>query len=81
MIRIIRAQQQAIFRAGRKHAVGLCDALCDQIINHHADIGLATVKDERLAGLRGEGSICPGHEALRGGFLITRRAVDLASEE
>jgi len=81
LIRIICAKEEAIFRTRGEHAIGLCHAFRNQIVNHHTDIGLAAVQNERLTRLCGEGGIRACHQALCRRLFISGRAVDLPREE
>ena len=44
---IVGAQPQPIFGAGGEHPIGLGDALQDEIVDHHADIGIGAVEQDR----------------------------------
>ena len=45
LVGVVGAQRQAIFGARGEHAIGLADALGDEIVDHHAEIGFGAVED------------------------------------
>ena len=63
--------------AAGEHAVRLAaDALVDQVVDEHADVGLIAAEHE--GGVAGGGD--PGDEALYGRLFVAAGAVDLAGE-
>ena len=82
LIRIVGAQAQAVLGARGEHAVGLGDAARNQVVDHHAQVGVRTRNDElssRTAGLQ-RGVDARGN-ALGPCFLVARGAVDLTCQE
>ena len=80
-IGVIGAQQQAIFRPRREHAIGLGDPAGDQIVDHHPDVAFRPV-EMHLAQTAGvAGGVQPRDQTLAGGFLITGGAIDLAGQK
>ncbi len=64
----------------REHAIRLIDALGHQVVDQHADVGLAAIEDQRRLALDLEGRVDAGHQPLGGRFFVAGRAVDLAGE-
>jgi hypothetical protein len=81
LFRVVAAQEQAVLRAAREHAIGLARIGHDEIVDHHADVGLVAAEHERRAVLHPQRRIDAGDQALTGGFLVAGRAVDLSGEE
>ena len=75
------AEEQAVFGAGGVEAVGLGEFTGDEVVDHHADVGLGAAEFDRVLAERPAGGVDAGHEALRGGLLVAGGAVDLAGEE
>ena len=63
-----------------EHAVRLVDALGHQVVDQHADVGLAAVEDQRRLALELQRGVDAGHQPLGGGLLVAGRAVDLPGE-
>ena len=80
-IRVVFAQRQAILGAAGEHAIRLRRAARDQIVDQHADIGLAALRAPRLALGAGERRIDAGEQTLRRRLFVARGAVDLAGEK
>ena len=80
-IRIVGAQQQAILGARGEHAVGLACPERDQIVDHHADIGVGPVEHEFGRAGNRKRRVEPGNQALSRRLFIASRAVDLAGQE
>jgi hypothetical protein len=70
LIGIVLAQDQTVFGAGCHHAVGLCRAASDEIINQNADISLGTINNDRLLACQLAYGIDTGDQSLAGCFLI-----------
>ena len=66
---------------GREHPVRLLGSLGHEIIDQHPDVGLIAAQDQRRPALDLSRGVDPGDKPLSGRFLITRRAVKLASKE
>ncbi len=78
---VVFSQDEAVFGPTGKHAIGLAGAARDEIVNQHAEIGLAPLRHPRLASAKREGRVDPSHQPLGGRLLVTRRPVYLAREE
>ena len=78
---IVFAQQQAMFGAAGEHAIRLARAARHQVVDEHADVALAALRDEGLLCRRRARGVDAGDEALRRGFFVARGAVDLAREK
>ena len=68
------------FGPRREHTVGFVGPLGDQVVDQDADVGICAREHQRLAPAHGAGGVDAGQQALAGGLLITRRAVDLAGQ-
>ena len=77
LISVIGAQGQPVFGTRGEHAVRLRRAAGNNIVDHHADIGLRTVESEGGSRLQPSARHLSRHNALRRSFFITRRAIDL----
>ena len=80
-IGIVLAQTQAILGSAGEHPVGFLHALGEQVVQHHAHVRLVSAGHPGLLALNLARGIQTGQQALRSGFLVTSRAVDLACEE
>ena len=80
-IRIIFAQQQAVFGPAGKHAVRFFGPHGRQIVNQYAHVGLIATQDERIFLLYLQGRVGTGYETLGTGFFVTGRTVNLAGKE
>ena len=78
---IVLAQGQPVFGAAREHAVRLGRTARDQIVDQHADIGLAALRAPGILPARLQRGIRAREQTLGRGLLITGRAVDLSGEE
>src|SRR3990172_12656742 len=65
----------------RKHPVWLIGALVHQIINQNSNIRFRASEDEWFFFLYQQGSVYPGHQTLRGRFLVPRSSVNLPCEK
>ena len=79
-IGVILPQVQPMLGTAGHHAVGLVRALGGQIVYHHADIRLIAGQQQWLALQHIMGGVDACQNALRGGFLIARGAVDLPGQ-
>ena len=79
-VRVVLAQREAVLRAAREHAVRLGRAARDEVVDHHADVGVAAGREPRFALLHLQARVDAGEQALRGGFFVAGGAVDLARE-
>ncbi len=79
-VRIIVAQQQAIFRPRSKHAVRLVDTFGNQIVDEDTDVSLAAIEDEGRLVLDFQSGVDAGHQPLGGRLFIAGRAVNLTGE-
>ena len=80
-IGIVLTQQNAILSTGSKHPIRLIHAFIDQIINQDTNIGLVTTKYERILSGKLSMRIDTGYQALCRRLLISRRTIDLTSQE
>src|SRR5687767_10269563 len=78
---VVLTQQQTIFRATREHSIRLARAARDEIVDEHADVGFVATRPPRRAILHAQRRIDAGENALRRGFLVSSRTVDLASKK
>src|SRR5690349_4162650 len=81
LIGVVGPERQAIFGAGREHAVRLGDPAGDEIVDHDAQIAVGTIEHEWQGAAGDERRVKAGHQPLRGGFLITCRTVDLSGQK
>src|SRR3989339_292293 len=65
----------------RKHPVWLIGALVHQIINQNSNICFRASEDEWFFFLYQQGGVYPGHQTLRGCFLVPRSSVNLPCEK
>ena len=77
---VVLTQKYAVLGARGEHAVRFIDALGYEVVYQHADICLVAVEDDGLPAAEFACGVYSGHESLRRGLLISRRAVDLARE-
>ena len=75
---VVGPQQQAILRPAGEHPVRLVGAAGDQIVDHHADVGLIAAQHQRLFVSDRQRRVRPGDESLGGGLFVAGGAVDLA---
>ena len=80
-IRVVLAQLQPVFRARREHPIRLGDAARDEIVDEHAEIRFVAARRPAALAAHEARGVDAGEKALRRGFLVARRAVDLAREE
>ena len=77
---VVDAQVQAELGARGEHPVGLVRALRNQVVDEDTDVGLGAVQGEAFFAAHGKGRVDAGHNALRSGFLVARRSIDLSRE-
>src|SRR6266850_4291188 len=77
---VVLAQLEAIFSAAGEHAIRLRYAPGNQVVDQDAKVGLVASGPPRRLVLRAQRRIQAGEQALRRGFFVTRRAIDLAGE-
>jgi hypothetical protein len=77
---VVLAQQQPVLGAAGEHAVRFVHAAGHQVVDQHADISLLAAQNQRPVAALFQRRIRTGDQALRGGFFVARRAVDLARE-
>ena len=77
---IVLTKQDTVFGTGSKHPVRLIHAFGHQVVDQHTDISLVALEDQRLLAGQLEMRIDAGHQALRGGFFVAGRAVDLSGQ-
>src|SRR5882672_12239286 len=80
-VRIILAQTQTILRAAGEHPVGLGSAARYQIVDQHAEIGLASFRPPRLAPAGEQRRIGAGEQSLGRSLFVAGGAVDLSGEK
>ena len=56
---IVGAQPKPIFGARGEHAIGLGNALEDEVVDHHADIGIGAVEEDRRRALAQAAALSP----------------------
>src|SRR6202022_4007644 len=81
LIRIVGAERQAILGARGEHAIGLARAARHEVIDHHAEIGLGPVENDRIAAGRETGGIETGDKSLCRSLFVAGGAVDLSGEK
>ena len=74
---VVFAQQQPVLRARGEHAVGFLSAERHKIINKHRHIGLIPPRHKGGKTTHGARDVQRGPQALRCGFFVAGRAVDL----
>jgi hypothetical protein len=57
---VVLAEEQAVFGAAGEHAVGFGAALGDEVVDHHAEVGLVAAEDEFRFSQHLEGGVGPG---------------------
>src|SRR5713226_2402284 len=77
----IAAEEQAMLGAGGKHPVRLFCAERDEIVDHHAAVGLIASEDDGLAAANVLQRVDACHQPLRTGFLVAGSAVDLSRQK
>ena len=77
---IVLTENESTFCPAREHPVWLVSPLRDEIVDQNANVGILTAEDERFLTPNGKSGIDPRHNALRGGFLIPSRSIDLSSK-
>ncbi len=70
-----------MLRTAREHPIRLSRTAGDEVIDEHANVGVAALGQPCLASSEGQGGVNSGDQPLCGRFLVTRRPVDLPSEE
>ena len=80
LIRVVLAEEKAVFRPAREHAIRLGAALGHQVIDHHPKIGRVPVEDQGLSAQELECGVCASQKALPCGFLVAGRSIDLPRE-
>ena len=78
---VVTPQDQAVFAAAGEHPVGLAQVFAHQIVDHRADVAALAGEMRRLLAADQPGGVDAGNQALGGGFLIARGAIELASAE
>ena len=58
-IRVVLTQQQPVLGAAREHAVGLARAARDEVIDEHAEVGLAALRHPGVAALHCSAALMP----------------------
>src|SRR5262245_36251581 len=70
-----------MLRARREHPVRLEATLRDQIVDEYPDVRLVARQLEAFASRNPMRRVDAGDDALRGGFFVSRRSVDLSGEK
>src|SRR4029079_12829903 len=73
--------QQTMLVAAGDHAIGLACAAAYEVVDEHADVAFAALRDKGLFARGRARGIDAGDESLRRGFFVTCGAVDLPREE
>ncbi len=77
---IVLSEEEAVFSAGGKHAIGFVDTFGDEVVDHDAQIALAAIDNERIGLFEFESGVDTGDEALAGSFFVACGAIDLTGE-
>ena len=80
-VRVVLPKEDAVFRTGGEHPVGLVHALCYEVVDEDADVRFIPSEDERLPTVAINMRIDAGDESLSARFLVAGRPVDLSGEE
>lgn len=80
-IGIVLPEQDTVFGAGGKHAVGFIDAFGDEVIDKDADVSFVSSEDKGCSSVAEDMGIDTGHDTLSGGFFVSGGAIDLSGEE
>ena len=80
-IGIVLAQAQTILGPAGEHPIRFLHALGQQIVQHHAHVGLIAARHPGFLALNLTRGIQTCQQPLRSGFLVTGGAVDLACKE
>ena len=75
---VVLTEGQAVLAAAGHHPVGVHDALGHKVIHQCAEIARLPGQDELAFAQCVPGSVQTGQQALRGGFLVARGAVELS---
>src|SRR5208282_3813916 len=54
--------------------------LCYKVVDEHSNIGFRAAQDQRSRLTELERRVCPGDQALRGGFLVAGGPIDLSGK-
>src|ERR1017187_3384177 len=71
---VVLSQQNPVFGARSKHSVRFISTFCYKVVNEYTNISFRTLKDERSFFIYIQVSVDPRHDALAGGFFVTRGA-------
>ena len=75
---VVLPVNQAVFRPGGHHPVGLVGPLCHQIVNEYPCVSVPPGQDQRRLALDLQRGVDPRHQPLGGGFLVAGGAVELS---
>ena len=78
---VVFPELQAIFGAAGEHAVRFVHAFGDEVVHQYAEVGLFAAQQERILFADVLHGIRACEQALRGGFFVAGRAVDLSGEK
>ena len=78
---VVFAQQQAVLGATGEHAIRFARALGHKVIDQHAQIAVAALGNPGFALAQVLHGVDASDQALRRGFFIACRAIDLAGKE
>ncbi len=78
---VVLAQDEAAFGTGCEHAIWFVSAFCDQVVNHHPDIGILAAEYEWILVSDKEYGVDASHDSLCSCLLVAGGAVDLARKE
>ena len=81
LVGVIGPQGQAVLRPRGEHPVRFGDSAGYEIVDHHAEIAVGAVENDRLSVARGQCCIQACNNSLRRRLFIAGGAVDLASQE
>ena len=82
LIGIVGPQQQPVFGPRGEHPIGFGGTARDQIVNHHAGVGIRPAEGEDVSrARRPQCRVDAGNKPLRGRLFIACRAIDLASQK
>src|SRR5580704_17843336 len=80
LVGIVDSQMETELRPRGEHPVALISAFADQVIDQNSSVALSSPHNQRFHATKLAGRIDPRDDTLASGFLVSRRAIDLAGQ-